>query len=142
MAEKEYSNGEITIVWRPDLCIHATNCWRGLPQVFRPKDKPWINVEEASSDIIIDQVSKCPSGALSFFRNSDVQIASEPITYDQINLAKDGPYILQGNYKIIDEAGNETLKSGKLALCRCGVSANKPFCDGSHKNSGFKSAED
>ena len=60
-----YSNNEITVLWKPGKCIHAGNCASGLPGVFRPKEKPWINIEGASSKEIIDQVSKCPSGALS-----------------------------------------------------------------------------
>lgn len=62
----KYTNGELTIVWKPALCIHSGNCARGLPAVFKPGEKPWINAEGASTQEIIDQVKKCPSGALSF----------------------------------------------------------------------------
>ena len=62
---KEYTNGEVTVVWQPHLCIHAANCWKGLPSVFNPKSKPWVNVEGASSESIVAQVNQCPSGALS-----------------------------------------------------------------------------
>ena len=73
MAQKtfKYSNGEVTIVWQPDLCIHSGNCARGLPTVFKPKEKPWINPESATSEEIIAQVRKCPSGALSYFMNDE-----------------------------------------------------------------------
>jgi len=66
---KEYTNGEVTIVWKPQLCIHAANCARGLPKVFQPKEKPWIKPEAASTQNIIDQVLKCPSGALTTYLN-------------------------------------------------------------------------
>lgn len=69
---KKYSNGEVTIVWKPTLCIHSTNCWKGehgLPEVFNPMEKLWIKPEGASTEKIIEQVNKCPSGALSFFMN-------------------------------------------------------------------------
>ncbi len=62
----EYSNGEITVVWQPGLCNHSGNCVKGLPSVFKPKERPWINVHEAPTDAIAQQVSRCPSGALSF----------------------------------------------------------------------------
>jgi uncharacterized Fe-S cluster protein YjdI len=62
---KHYSNGEITVVWQSGLCQHSGNCTRGLPRVFNPKASPWIKVENASSQELIDQVAKCPSGALS-----------------------------------------------------------------------------
>jgi uncharacterized Fe-S cluster protein YjdI len=67
----EYSNGEVTVVWQPKLCVHCGNCARGLPQVFRPKEHPWVHVEAATTDQIESQVSKCPSGALSTYRNSE-----------------------------------------------------------------------
>ncbi|MFY8127659.1 MAG: (4Fe-4S)-binding protein [Chitinophagaceae bacterium] len=62
---KEYSNGEITVVWQASKCIHSGNCVKNLPQVFQPKNSPWVKVDEASSQQIVDAVSKCPSGALS-----------------------------------------------------------------------------
>ena len=73
MAQKtfKYSNGEVTIVWKPDLCIHSGNCVRGLSDVFKPRQKPWINADGASTEKIIDQVKKCPSGALSYFINEE-----------------------------------------------------------------------
>ncbi len=68
----KYSNGEVSIVWKPELCIHSGNCARGLPDVFKPREKPWINVNGASTEKIIEQVKKCPSGALSFFIDKDL----------------------------------------------------------------------
>ena len=62
----KYSNGEVTIVWKPDLCIHSTICVKGLPEVFKPKQRPWITPEGSTKEKIIDQVKKCPSGALSY----------------------------------------------------------------------------
>ncbi|MDB5282242.1 MAG: (4Fe-4S)-binding protein [Bacteroidota bacterium] len=68
---KEYSNGEVTIVWKNALCQHSGNCVRGLPGVFNSKTNPWINAQGASTEQIIEQVKKCPSGALSFYMNAD-----------------------------------------------------------------------
>lgn len=67
--KKEYTNGEITIVWQSGKCIHSANCARGLPEVFRPREKPWINPENSTSEKIMETISKCPSGALSFYVN-------------------------------------------------------------------------
>lgn len=64
---KEYTNGEVTIVWRAELCTHSANCVKGLPAVFQPKEKPWIKPDDATSEEIINQVNKCPSGALSYY---------------------------------------------------------------------------
>lgn len=66
---KNYSNGELTIVWKPNLCIHSGVCVKNLPQVYNPKEKPWIKPENASTDELKAQIVKCPSGALSYFMN-------------------------------------------------------------------------
>lgn len=66
---KEYSNGEVTIVWKPDKCIHSTICFHGLPEVFNPQKRPWIRIDNATTDELVQQVGKCPSGALSIHRN-------------------------------------------------------------------------
>ena len=64
-----YSNGEVTITWKPDICIHSGICFKGLPAVFDPRRKPWIDLSPADTKTIIEQVKKCPSGALSFMMN-------------------------------------------------------------------------
>jgi uncharacterized Fe-S cluster protein YjdI len=61
-----YTNGEITIAWKPGLCIHSGICFKGLAEVFDPRRKPWIDMSQADTERIIEQVKKCPSGALSF----------------------------------------------------------------------------
>tara|TARA_R110000850_G_scaffold150497_1_gene273248 strand:+ start:161535 stop:161750 length:216 start_codon:yes stop_codon:yes gene_type:complete len=65
----EYSNGEITIFWKPELCTHAGICVKTLPEVYNPKERPWIKIENATSEALMNQVSKCPSGALSYKKN-------------------------------------------------------------------------
>ena len=62
----DYSNGEIAIVWQPKLCIHSGICVRTLPNVYHPKERPWIKPMNASTEEIIEQVNKCPSGALTY----------------------------------------------------------------------------
>ena len=68
---KKYTNGEVTIVWKPAICIHSGICFRGLPTVFDPRKRPWITPETATTKEIIEQVKKCPSGALSFYMNNE-----------------------------------------------------------------------
>ena len=67
--DREYSNGEITIAWKPSRCIHSGNCVGALPQVYKPTGKPWIKIENASSEELIAQIKTCPSGALSYKMN-------------------------------------------------------------------------
>ena len=64
-----YSNGEMTITWKPGLCIHSANCAKGLREVFSPGRQPWIDMSKATTQQIIDQVKKCPSGALTYSIN-------------------------------------------------------------------------
>ncbi|HJS54572.1 MAG TPA: (4Fe-4S)-binding protein [Chitinophagaceae bacterium] len=73
----KYSNGEVTIVWKPELCIHSGNCFRGLPDVFKPGERPWVTPEGSTTEKIIGQVKKCPSGALSYFMNSEESAREE-----------------------------------------------------------------
>ncbi len=68
----KYANKEVTVVWKPNTCIHSTLCWKGLLNVFNPREKPWIKMDGADTEKIIDQVKKCPSGALSYYLNSEV----------------------------------------------------------------------
>jgi len=138
---KEYSNGEVTIVWKPDLCYHSKNCVNGLPEVFDVEARPWINADGASTDAIIEQVKHCPSGALSYYMNAtgepkkeDMKIEDEQI----VEVAPNGPLMVYGNIVVKDAEGNETKKNRVTAFCRCGASSNKPYCDGSHKKIDFQ----
>jgi uncharacterized Fe-S cluster protein YjdI len=67
---KEYTNGEVTIVWQSGKCIHSANCVRNNPDVFKPAAKPWITPENSTTDKIVEAVKKCPSGALSYYLNN------------------------------------------------------------------------
>ena len=136
---KQYSNGEVTIVWKPDQCIHSTLCFKGLGNVFDPRKRPWISPEGANTEQIIQQVSKCPSGALSYFKNSEasggpVKVEAETI----VETSTDGPLLVYGNVTVKDKNGNVTKKNNVTAFCRCGGSGNKPYCDGTHRKIGFK----
>lgn len=65
MAERLYTKGTLQVKWNSDLCTHCEACYTGLPQVFNPEARPWVNLDGATPDEIINQVKKCPSGALS-----------------------------------------------------------------------------
>ena len=70
MDTHEYNTGEITILWKPKTCIHAVVCVKMLPNVYNPKDRPWIKAENATDEELKNQIEKCPSGALSYKLNS------------------------------------------------------------------------
>jgi uncharacterized Fe-S cluster protein YjdI len=69
----KYTNGEMTVVWKPAICQHSSICWKGLIEVFNPREKPWIKIDGATTERIIEQVRQCPSGALSFFMNEEAK---------------------------------------------------------------------
>ena len=132
----EYTNGEVTVVWKPEICIHSAKCVGNLPEVFKPKDKPWIQMEHSNTKAIVDTVKKCPSGALSYYRNAigkDVPDSEAPTQSVKVEVLKDGPLMVHGPLSVVHEDGREEVKSRATAFCRCGKSENRPFCDGSHR---------
>ncbi len=136
---KEYSTGEITVFWRPELCIHSANCLMGLPTVFSTRRRPWIDVKGGTVKEIVKTVDTCPSRALLYLKNTRVKASKPRKTskktqkFARVRLLKDGPYMISGNFIIRDENKKKIrVGSGDVALCSCGKSANKPFCDSSH----------
>lgn len=69
MALKEYTNGEITVIWGTSICIHSGNCLKGSPNVFKPRERPWIEINATTSEEIMNTIDTCPSGALSYYKN-------------------------------------------------------------------------
>ena len=138
--EKKYTNGEVNIHWQPSKCIHSTVCFRGLPNVFDPRKRPWITPEGVASEIIIEQVKKCPSGALSIMDIAGNQNKQKPIMGNQtlVEVIANGPLCVQGTISVKDASGSLVEKLNKTFLCRCGGSSNKPYCDGTHKRNGFQ----
>ncbi|MEM6377158.1 MAG: (4Fe-4S)-binding protein [Bacteroidota bacterium] len=138
--EKEYTNGEVTIVWKPELCTHSKNCITGLPAVFEYGSRPWIKPDGASTEEIVAQVKKCPSGALTTYLNVDGK-PDDKATYDPtvtLKILPNGPVLVNGAVHMVFPDGSEEDKSNSVALCRCGASTKKPFCDGSHNRISFE----
>lgn len=138
-----YTNGEVTVVWKPAVCIHSTLCWKGLIEVFNPKERPWVKINGADTNRIIEQVRKCPSGALNYFMNDQQaenlpQAVAESANMVKVEVTPAGPYVIDTECLIRHSDGREEIKTGKISLCRCGASHNKPYCDGSHISIGFK----
>lgn len=139
---KHYSNNDITITWKPDTCIHSRICWTQLRSVFDPTKRPWIEMSGADTQTIIDQVRRCPSGALSYHVNDGEEkqqaVSAEVAEIVNIRITPNGPIIVNTDCRITHRDGSEEIKKGTTALCRCGASQNKPYCDGSHNKTGFQ----
>ncbi|MEQ8524140.1 CDGSH iron-sulfur domain-containing protein [Gracilimonas sp.] len=132
-----YSTDEIEVSWDKERCIHAEECVHGLPNVFDPKKKPWIQPEHTSTDDLIEVIERCPTGALHYeLMKSDK--AEQPPEQNVITIEKDGPIYIHGEVVIRDMDENIVLQDTRVAMCRCGKSKNKPLCDNSHIEAGFK----
>jgi uncharacterized Fe-S cluster protein YjdI len=140
MIKKEYKNNDIAIIWQPSLCTHSGACFRRLPAVFRPRERPWIMMESGDTAGIKDAVEACPSGALSLKTpKPPSQMLIEGTTPDsnKVTIIVNGPAKVAGPCKITMPDGSIVEKPNGVTICRCGASANKPFCDGSHKSNGY-----
>ena len=148
---REYTNGEITVYWKPDLCIHATTCFVKLRKVFDPTKRPWINMKGATSVQIAKVTDMCPTQAIYWKWNKDLtdlekkkkeqepqgeEIVPTPVT--EISIIENGPAIIKGKFRVTKGAGEILSTADQIALCRCGASKNRPFCDGTHHTIGFK----
>lgn len=118
-------------------CIHAEECVRGLPQVFNTARRPWIQPEQASPDQIAAVIERCPTGALQYIRKDGGADESPPLV-NRATLVEDGPLYLHGQIEIRSPQGDLLYATTRVALCRCGASRIKPFCDNSHLQSGFR----
>lgn len=95
-----------------------------------------------TTEEIIKIVDGCPSGALSYERNNQLseqkaQPAKTQQSQTTVQVNKGGPYLVKGKFVLVGTDGREETKEGSFALCRCGTSNNKPFCDGTHRKIGF-----
>lgn len=133
---KDYLGQHITIHDNRGLCSHAAHCVANLPQVFRRDAQPWIAPDGAEVDLIIDTIKKCPSGALSY-SIADIEHRDQD-RVPEIRVVKGGPYEITGGIELKDVSWGEGASQEHYTLCRCGASKNKPFCDGSHADIGFR----
>jgi CDGSH-type Zn-finger protein len=125
-----YEGKEVTIHDNRGICAHIGFCTDELPAVFRQGQEPWVDPDGASGDRIVAQVRRCPSGALSYsvdnIEHRDRE--GEP----SIFVSHNGPYFVTGRPLLVETDRGEGASTEHFALCRCGGSKNKPFCDGTH----------
>jgi len=159
---RDYSNDDITVYWRPGKCIHSSVCYTKLIEVFNPIKRPWVNLSGAPTEKIIEIVNECPTEALMWKWNDEnknehiteadknhirIRRPDDYATLDvntttpdpvQVKIMKNGPYVIQGSFKVYTENG-QIYKTGRFtSLCRCGQSNTMPFCDGMHRKTGFQ----
>jgi CDGSH-type Zn-finger protein/uncharacterized Fe-S cluster protein YjdI len=133
---KDYRGSGVVVSFDSRRCIHAAECVGGLPQVFNPDARPWIQPDKAAAERIIAVVARCPSGALSVRRDNGADCLPVPAA-NEARIVADGPIYITGDIEVCDADGKLLSKETRVALCRCGASQNKPFCDNSHRGIGF-----
>jgi uncharacterized Fe-S cluster protein YjdI len=157
---RKYSNDEITVYWKPGACIHASYCYRELIEVFDPGRRPWVDMNGASTEKIIEVVNMCPTEALTWKWNDDEK--NRDISIDQTNHVKfrrpelitqdlssvqenpvsvkimtDGPVVIKGSFTLTFSGSKKEIRDSLVSVCRCGASDHQPFCDGKHRKIGF-----
>ncbi len=132
---REYQGDGIVVQYDIKRCIHAAECVRGLPAVFDVEKRPWIQPQHAATENLVEVIERCPTGALQYSRVDE--IVEEVPTTNVILPMADGPLYVTGDITINLPDGTTTHET-RLALCRCGASENKPFCDNAHKKIEFQ----
>lgn len=138
---RSYEGSDITIRYDPKRCIHAAECVQGLGRVFDPSAKPWINADGAPPAEIAEVVHRCPTGALTYEVHGRNQVDPSAIpTPVELSMCADGPIYVHGSFVVSSPSGQSAAGDTRLALCRCGASDTKPYCDNSHVNIEFSDA--
>lgn len=128
-----YRGEAVDVLYDRNRCMHAAECGRASKAIFNNQSSPWINPDAAGSpEQMLAIVARCPTGALK------AEVAGEPApetppAHNTITVSPDGPLFVRGEVQIAGE-GAET----RAALCRCGASSIKPYCDNSHVRLRFK----
>ena len=136
---RRYDAEDIAISYDVKRCIHAEECVRGLPQVFDPGRRVWVDATQANAEEIADTVQRCPTGALHF-RRTDGGVEEPTPGRNEVRITPDGPLFFRGELEI--HTPTAVLKETRAALCRCGASRNKPFCDNSHQDVAFRASDE
>ncbi len=131
-----YTGEKIDVTYDAGRCIHAAECISRLHAVFDNSKRPWVQPDAGLADGVAATILHCPSGALHYERKDGGAV--EPIpAHNTISLSEDGPLYLRGDFTIVNGAGEAVVNDTRAALCRCGASQNKPFCDNTHITIGF-----
>ena len=140
MSEKnivDYPGAAADVHWDGRLCIHISECGRAKNDLFVAGRQPWCQPDLVSPAEVADVVSRCPSGALTYDRKDggpEESAESENV----VTVMYNGPLYVRGDLEVDGAASDMSGVRYRAALCRCGQSKNKPFCDNSHEAAGFK----
>lgn len=135
MAKETVKGREVTIEFDGQRCIHSRNCVLSHPDVFVPNVKgEWIYPDAVAADEVIRLGQMCPSGAIRVFRNDGAGSSEAPPVVNIVRVRENGPLAIEGELLL----RGAPMAGVRATLCRCGMSKNKPFCDGAHVEAGFR----
>lgn len=140
MSDKEnyqFPGKEISVDWDGRLCIHIAECGQAKGELFVGGRQPWCQPDLVSLHETIDVVERCPSGALTYEVN-DNSVKEKPDDENTVTVSYNGPYFVRGEIDLQGATDDMKGTAFRVALCRCGQSRNKPFCDNSHEAAGFR----
>jgi len=133
----DYPGERATVTWHGKICIHIGECGRASGDLFVSGRKPWCQPDASSDDEIEEVVLRCPTGALSAnFTDGSRQESAD--VENSVHVSYNGPLFVRGDLDIEGAPENVPGLNYRAALCRCGQSRNKPFCDNSHDDAGFR----
>jgi len=141
MGEKtkfEFKGDNIDVEWDGRLCIHIAECGQAKGDLFVGGRQPWCQPDLAADDNeVAEIVERCPTGAITY-RSKTGDIKEQHAPENTVMVSYHGPYFIRGELDIDGSADDMPGVAYRAALCRCGESKNKPFCDNSHENIQFK----
>ena len=134
MTEEVVKGRDVTIRFDARRCIHSRTCVLGHPEVYVPNVKgEWIHPDAASAEVVMHTALACPSGAIRVSRNDGSATSDTPPVVNTVRIRENGPLAVEAELQI----AGAPQATPRATLCRCGQSANKPFCDGAHAAAGF-----
>ena len=123
---RRYAGAAITVSYDGRRCLHFAECVRGLPSVFDPTRRPWIDPDGATAGEVAEVVRRCPTGALHYRFAEGTE--EQPEVPTRVEALDGGPILVRGDLVIATTKGD--VRETRVAFCRCGATTNGPFCDG------------
>ncbi|MEA2460592.1 MAG: hypothetical protein QOH90_769 [Actinomycetota bacterium] len=129
---RTYERDELTVVWDASRCTHVAECLVANPEVFDVRRRPWVDVNGSDAEQIAEAIRLCPTGALKYeAKNGFPPEEADDVT--MVRAGRTGPLYIRGKVRLVDGHDRLIAEETRVALCRCGASANKPYCDNSHR---------
>ena len=129
---RTYEREELTVIWDASRCTHVAECLGALPEVFDVARRPWVEVGGADAERVAEAIRLCPTGALKYEARGQFP-PERPDETTTVRAGNLGPLYMRGRIRLVDGHGRLIAEETRVALCRCGASANKPYCDNSHR---------